>query len=92
MNTRPVLDPVRQPFALAVAFNADNSFFSVAHESGFKGKPLRRPLRLHGILTTLQSSSRRNVKQGSAEVSEPSKPLQANFLTVDRPERRHRLC
>lgn len=38
MNTRPVLDPVKQPFALAVAFNADNSFFSVAHEAGFKGR------------------------------------------------------
>ena len=53
MNTRPVLDPVRQPFALAVAFNADNSFFSVAHESGFKGTPLPRPLCLPSILTAL---------------------------------------
>lgn len=36
MNTRPVLDPYKQHFALAAAFNADNSFFSVAHDSGFK--------------------------------------------------------
>ncbi|KAJ4352077.1 Phosphatidylinositol 3,5-bisphosphate-binding protein [Didymosphaeria variabile] len=36
MNTRPVLDPTQQPFALAAAFNGDNKFFSVAHEHGFK--------------------------------------------------------
>lgn len=40
MNTRPVLDPYKQHFALAAAFNADNSFFSVAHDSGFKGELL----------------------------------------------------
>ncbi|KAL5417333.1 hypothetical protein PMIN04_007788 [Paraphaeosphaeria minitans] len=36
MNTRPVLDPTQQPFALAAAFNENNTFFSVAHEHGFK--------------------------------------------------------
>lgn len=38
MNTRPVLDPTQQPFALAAAFNENNTFFSVAHEHGFKGR------------------------------------------------------
>ena len=38
MNTRPTLEPVKQPFALAAAFNADNSCFAVAHESGFRGE------------------------------------------------------
>jgi hypothetical protein len=38
MNTRPVLDSYTGPFALSASFNADNSYFSVALESGFRGK------------------------------------------------------
>jgi hypothetical protein len=37
MNTRPVLDSDKGPFALSASFNADNSCFSVALESGFRG-------------------------------------------------------
>jgi len=40
MNTRPVLDSYTGPFALSASFNADNSYFSVALESGFRGKLL----------------------------------------------------
>ncbi|KAF2634203.1 YVTN repeat-like/Quino protein amine dehydrogenase [Massarina eburnea CBS 473.64] len=36
MNTRPVLDPNAGPYALSASFNADNSCFSVALESGFR--------------------------------------------------------
>ncbi|KAF2680522.1 WD40 repeat-like protein [Lentithecium fluviatile CBS 122367] len=36
MNTRPVLDSYTGPFALSASFNADNSYFSVALESGFR--------------------------------------------------------
>ncbi|KAJ4984436.1 WD repeat domain-containing phosphoinositide-interacting protein 4 [Stagonosporopsis vannaccii] len=36
MNTRPVLDSDKGPFALSASFNADNSCFSVALESGFR--------------------------------------------------------
>ena len=39
MNTRPVLDSDKGPFALSASFNADNSWFSVALESGFRGMP-----------------------------------------------------
>jgi hypothetical protein len=38
MNTRPVLDSYTGPLALSASFNADNSYFSVALESGFRGK------------------------------------------------------
>ena len=37
MNTRPVLDSDKGPFALSASFNADNSCFSVALKSGFRG-------------------------------------------------------
>lgn len=36
MNTRPVLDSYTGPYALSASFNADNSYFSVALESGFR--------------------------------------------------------
>ncbi|KAF2703765.1 WD40 repeat-like protein [Pleomassaria siparia CBS 279.74] len=36
MNTRPILDSSSGPFALSASFNADNSCFSVALESGFR--------------------------------------------------------
>ncbi|UPX10593.1 Phosphatidylinositol 3,5-bisphosphate-binding protein [Ascochyta rabiei] len=36
MNTRPVLDSDKGPFALSASFNADNSCFSIALESGFR--------------------------------------------------------
>ncbi|KAH6644212.1 WD40-repeat-containing domain protein [Boeremia exigua] len=36
MNTRPVLDSDKGPFALSASFNADSSYFSVALESGFR--------------------------------------------------------
>ena len=37
MNTRPVLDSGKGPFALSASFNADKSCFSVALETGFRG-------------------------------------------------------
>jgi hypothetical protein len=37
MNTRPILDSNAGPSALSASFNADNSCFSVALESGFRG-------------------------------------------------------
>ncbi|KAF2259403.1 WD40 repeat-like protein [Lojkania enalia] len=36
MNTRPILDSASGPYALSASFNADNSCFSVALESGFR--------------------------------------------------------
>ncbi|KAF3007465.1 Phosphatidylinositol 3,5-bisphosphate-binding protein [Curvularia kusanoi] len=36
MNTRPVLDSDKGPFALSASFNAEGSCFSVALESGFR--------------------------------------------------------
>ncbi|KAJ4299918.1 Phosphatidylinositol 3,5-bisphosphate-binding protein [Kalmusia sp. IMI 367209] len=36
MNTRPVLDPYTRPLALSASFNADNSFFSVGLDTGFR--------------------------------------------------------
>ena len=41
MNTRPVLDSDKGPFALSASFNADKSCFSVALESGFRGMHIR---------------------------------------------------
>jgi hypothetical protein len=35
MNTRPVIEDALSPFALSVAFNTDNSLFSVGLDSGF---------------------------------------------------------
>ncbi|KAF2107757.1 WD40-repeat-containing domain protein [Lophiotrema nucula] len=36
MNTRPILDSSTGPYALSTSFNADNSCFSVALETGFR--------------------------------------------------------
>ncbi|KAF2469494.1 WD40 repeat-like protein [Lindgomyces ingoldianus] len=36
MNTRPIIDESSGPFALSASFNADNSCFSVALETGFR--------------------------------------------------------
>jgi hypothetical protein len=41
MNTRPVLDSDKGPFALSVSFNADSTWFSAALENGFRGMACR---------------------------------------------------
>lgn len=43
MNTRPILDSDTGPFVLSASFNAQNSCFSVALESGFRGWSTQRP-------------------------------------------------
>ena len=39
MNTRPAIDESTGPVSLSVAFNQDNSCFSVGLDTGFCGKP-----------------------------------------------------
>lgn len=57
MNTRPILDSDRGPFVLSASFNADCSHFSVALETGFRGRVGPHSSHRHKLTVVVFSST-----------------------------------